>query len=994
MTKSRWAAAFAALVLVPLGATSAFAGAASATPTPAPAAAGSYVVTSAPTQVAGGASSFYAIGVRDIGPSTLGTFRLAVPAGFTPHLPLALGVTLRGLWTVKLVTCAASTPAPCAGAGSQVIEADAVRSNGADRLQPGEVLVFAFTAKATLVGGTYPWLSAATASAGSTGGTLTATGTTPTIKVLSSAPVDLRLSGLPASTVAGTALSPTVTAVDAFGNPATGFRGTVHFDGGTSNPADYTFTAADAGTHTFNGLVLTQAPSQTVTVSDTADGLASAPSTVNVTAAAASSLSLTTAATSPAGSALLGQVTAYDPYGNIATGYTGTIGFSVSDGSAAEPLPDPYTFTPADQGTHPISVTLTRSGARVLTVDDGTLSASSNVTVTSAPAATLTLTPDVTTTQAGSTFGATVAVTDQYGNPSTDYTGTVQLSSDADGASLPATYTFTAADAGTHSFAGLSLTKAVATTLTATDAANPTLTGSAPVDVTPAPADHIVVSGPSSATAGDTVPVTLTALDPYGNVDTAYGSAVTFSCVGAGSAGSCAAPTTFSAGQADSSAVLTVAGSDSITATSGALSSSLAVTVAHAPAVALSLTDAPPASLVAGTTFGLTVSVVDGFNNVVTDAPSVPVTVTAGVAPFPVVAPTVGGVATFSGISVSKAGGYTLTAASPGLSDTGAPLTVIPGGASQVVVTGILDQGSVPRLNHPVVGQPFDTSVTFEDAQGNVTAVSSAVTLTLSKVTGTGALSGTTTVNVPAGATTATILGSFYSVLENSVTFAVGAPGLTAGTILTDIAGQAVTAQATPGQALPTLVSVDPITGAPCVLSATQATCSQFQLTNGASSTVPVYLFQTLCSNSSVDPGISCKASGSLQAQLVHATATLEDANGNPLYSAAHPATLIVSCYVKVCPSAVKSNYGYSNNRTTLTKDVAANPLSVTVYVPSAVPGGPATPVTGDATICAKTGVVDAGKYFCIDPCPSGRDAQGNYIQVLRFFDDPLAHNR
>lgn len=45
-----------------------------------------------------------------------------------------------------------------------------------------------------------------------------------------------------------------------------------------------------------------------------------------------------------------------------------------------------------------------------------------------------------------------VAVTDKFGNPVEDFRGTVRLAGDAS-ASLPSTYTFTAADAGSHEFA-------------------------------------------------------------------------------------------------------------------------------------------------------------------------------------------------------------------------------------------------------------------------------------------------------------------------------------------------------------------------------------------------------------------------------------------------------------------------------------------------------------------------------------------------------------
>src|SRR5262249_31170847 len=64
----------------------------------------------------------------------------------------------------------------------------------------------------------------------------------------------LALSDFPSSVTAGVAGTVTVTAKDASGNTATGYRGTVHFTSSDSQaalPADYTFTAADAGVHTF-----------------------------------------------------------------------------------------------------------------------------------------------------------------------------------------------------------------------------------------------------------------------------------------------------------------------------------------------------------------------------------------------------------------------------------------------------------------------------------------------------------------------------------------------------------------------------------------------------------------------------------------------------------------------------------------------------------------------------------------------------------------------
>ena len=81
----------------------------------------------------------------------------------------------------------------------------------------------------------------------------------------------------------------TVTAVDALGNPATGFLGTVFIT--TNDPAvhstlAYTFTAADAGTHSFAGAVRLVTPGvETVTVASPL--MISATSTVTVTPAVA-----------------------------------------------------------------------------------------------------------------------------------------------------------------------------------------------------------------------------------------------------------------------------------------------------------------------------------------------------------------------------------------------------------------------------------------------------------------------------------------------------------------------------------------------------------------------------------------------------------------------------------------------------------------------------------------------------------------------------------
>ena len=84
----------------------------------------------------------------------------------------------------------------------------------------------------------------------------------------------------PTSVVAGVPFDIIVTALDAYGHVASGYQGTVSFSTTDPDlrvilPATYTFTASDAGSHTFSGVTtLWTADTQTLWATDTADGLA------------------------------------------------------------------------------------------------------------------------------------------------------------------------------------------------------------------------------------------------------------------------------------------------------------------------------------------------------------------------------------------------------------------------------------------------------------------------------------------------------------------------------------------------------------------------------------------------------------------------------------------------------------------------------------------------------------------------------------------------
>ena len=74
---------------------------------------------------------------------------------------------------------------------------------------------------------------------------------------------------------------------------------------------------------------------------------------------------------------------------------------------------------------------------------------------------------------------------DQFGNVATGYTGTVRFTSNDPQAVLPASYTFTATDAGTHHTFSATLNTVGIQSITATDSVTATITGSTSVTVNP-----------------------------------------------------------------------------------------------------------------------------------------------------------------------------------------------------------------------------------------------------------------------------------------------------------------------------------------------------------------------------------------------------------------------------------------------------------------------------------------------------------------------------
>jgi ELWxxDGT repeat protein len=298
----------------------------------------------------------------------------------------------------------------------------------------------------------------------------------------------MAVSGFPATITAGVAGSFTVTARNADGSTSTGYRGTVHFtstDAQAVLPADYSFTAADSGVHTFSATLKT-AGSQSITVTDTVvPSVTGTQAGITVNSAAASSFTVA-GFPSPVTAGMAGSftVTARDAFGNRATGYTGIVRFTSSDTQAV--LPGNYTFTAADAGMHTFSATLKTAGTRSLTATDtanGALTgAQGSIQVNAAAASRLVLSAPASV-KAGAKFSLTVTVVDAYGNVATGYRGTIRFASSDSTGSLPGNYTFTAADLGAHTFTGLVLKKKGKQTITVTDTADGSITGSVSINV-------------------------------------------------------------------------------------------------------------------------------------------------------------------------------------------------------------------------------------------------------------------------------------------------------------------------------------------------------------------------------------------------------------------------------------------------------------------------------------------------------------------------------
>jgi hypothetical protein len=526
------------------------------------------------------------------------------------------------------------------------------------------------------------------------------------------------VNGYPSPITAGIPGNFSVTAKDVYGNVATNYAGTAHFtssDGNATLPADSTLTN---GSGTFSATLKT-AGTQSISATDMATSATGSQPGIVVNPAAANTL-VVAGYPSPvtAGTSNNFNVTAKDAFGNVATGYAGTLHFTSSDGNAT--LPSDAVLA---NGVGAFNATLKTAGTQSLTATDTVASSiagtQSGIVVNPGAATNFIVNAYPSPTTAGVAHNFTVTAKDASGNTATGYAGSVHFTSSDGAAVLPANATLTS---GVGTFSA-TLKTAGTQSLTATDTATSSITGTqSGIVVSAAAFSTLSVTGyPSPVVAGTSNSFNLAAKDAYGNSITGYTGTVHFT--GSDAQAALPADYTFVAGDNGAhafSATLKTAGTQSLTATdAGASVTGTQSGIVVNPAAATTLVVAGyPSPVTAGTSNGFTLTAKDAFGNTATGyAGSVHFTSSDAQATLPsnyAFTPADNGAHAFNA-TLNTAGAQSLTATdtvTSTLTGTQSGIVVNPGATTSFVVAAY--------PSPTTAGAAHSFTVTAKDASGNV----------------------------------------------------------------------------------------------------------------------------------------------------------------------------------------------------------------------------------------------------------------------------------
>lgn len=549
-----------------------------------------------------------------------------------------------------------------------------------------------------------------------TSGTLTAA-TSGTFDIAIGPLAQLVFTQQPSNAVAGVAIAPavTITGQDAAGNTVTGFTGNVTVGIGT-NPGSGTLSGnltkqAVAGVATFNSLSIDKTGAG-YTLTATSGGVPQVASTgFNIAPAAAAKLSfsLQQPTNTSAGAAITPavKVTALDQFDNLDTGYTGNVTVAIGTNPKSGTLSG-TTTSPAASGVatfSTLSIDSAGTGYTLTATASGlTDAASSTFDVTPGTATHLAFTQQPTNATAGAAIAPAVTVTalDAKGNVAKAYTAnvTVAIGSNPGNTTLKGTATV-AAVGGVAAFPGLHIdTSGTGYTLAASSGA---LTGaaSAVFDIVAGAATHLVFTVPPVNTSADSAfkpALQVAAQDALGNTDLTYTAQVTLVIGNNPSGGTLTGggPLNAVSGVASFPAlsINKVGTGYTLSASSGSLTGATSGPFDIFASTATHLVfSTGPVNTVAGVTFAnVVVQALDGSNNLATGftgGVTISIGNNAGGGTLSGAAPVsaVGGVATFSTLSINKTGdGYTLVASAGGVSSaTSSPFNVTPAAATHLV---------------------------------------------------------------------------------------------------------------------------------------------------------------------------------------------------------------------------------------------------------------------------------------------------------------------
>jgi len=389
---------------------------------------------------------------------------------------------------------------------------------------------------------------------------------TATLTVNAAGAASFVVSGFPSPTVAGAAHSVTVTAKDVYGNTVTGYAGTVAITSSDSQAVLPANAGLTRGIGSFT-VILKTAGSQSITATDTATILITGSQT-GITVNVASGFYFVVSgfpSSTVAGVAHSVTVIAYDAYGNVATGYAGTVAITSSDSQAVLPANAGLT-----RGIGSFTVILKTAGSQSITATDTVTSSitglQNGITVTAAGLDHIVISPTSLSIVAGNSQAFTAEAFDQYGNSRGGVTSSATFT--APGASVTGNSVYATA-VGSYTVTATYNGKSDSTTLMVNAGA----------------LDHFVFNTVGAQTAGSAFNITVTAKDASGNTVTSYTGTPSLTY----SAGSISPITmnTFISGVGSTSVTVTTAGSDvNITATDGSstgTSNSFTVTIAPTP---------------------------------------------------------------------------------------------------------------------------------------------------------------------------------------------------------------------------------------------------------------------------------------------------------------------------------------------------------------------------------------------------------------------------